>query len=83
MMKNLPLKETSLKSCLLKLKKLKVLKIWSSRDISMHGRVNIVKTLAISKLTFICNVLDAPKGFTDEVNNIIFDYIWKYKNPKL
>ena len=60
-----------------------MLNIWSSRDISIHGRVNIVKTLAISKLTFICNVLDATKGFTDEVNNIIFDYIWKYKNPKL
>ena len=28
-------------------------------------------------------MLDTPKGFTDEVNNIIFDYIWKYKNPKL
>ena len=27
-------------------------------------------------------MLDAPKGFTDEVNNIIFDYIWMYKNPK-
>ena len=67
-----------------KLPKLKkVLNIWSSRDISIYGRVNIVKTLAISKLTFICSVLDTPKEFTDEVNNIIFDYIWKYKNPKL
>ena len=67
-----------------KLPKLKkTLNIWSSRDISIYGRVNIVKTLAISKLTFICSVLDTPKGFTDEVNNIIFDYIWKYKNPKL
>ena len=61
----------------------KVLNIWSSRDISIYRRVNIVKTLAISKLTFICRVLDTPKGFTDEVNNIIFDYIWKYKDPKL
>ena len=67
-----------------KLPKLKkILNIWSSRDISIYGRVNIVKTLAISKLTFVCSVLDTPKGFTDEVNNIIFDYIWKYKNPKL
>ena len=65
----------------LKLKK--ILNILPSRDISIYGRVNIVKTLAISKLTFICSVLDTPKGFTDEVNNIIFDYIWKYKNPKL
>ena len=67
-----------------KLPKLKkILNIWSSRDISIYGRVNIVKTLALSKLTFICSVLDTPKGFTDEVNNIIFDYIWRYKNPKL
>ena len=67
-----------------KLSKLKkMLNIWSSRDISTYGRVNIVKTLAISKLTFICSVLDTPKGFTDEVNNVMFDYIWKYKNPKL
>ena len=43
----------------------------------------IVKMLAISKLTFICNVLDTPIGFTDEADSIIFDYIWKYKNPKL
>ena len=51
-----------------KLPKLKkILNIWSSRDISIYGRVNKVKTLAISKLTFICSVLDAPKGFTDEV----------------
>ena len=28
-------------------------------------------------------VLDTPNGFTVEVNNIIFDYIWRYKNPQL
>ena len=61
----------------------KTLNIWSPRDISIYGRVNVVKTLTISKLTFICSVLDTPKGFTDEVNNMIFDHIWKYKNPKL
>ena len=67
-----------------KLPKLKkILNIWSSRDISIYGRVNIVKTLAISKLTFICSVLDTPKGFSDEVNNIIFDCTWNYKNAKL
>jgi len=48
-------------------KLIKTLNIWSSRDISIYGRVNVVKTLAISKLTFICSVLDTP----DEVNSII------------
>ena len=67
-----------------KLPKLKkILNIWLSLDIPIYGRVNKVKTLALSKLTFICSVLDTPKGFTGEVNNIIFDYIWNYKNPKL
>ena len=43
-----------------------------------------MKTFAISKLAFTCIVFrDTPKGFTDEVNNIIFDYIWKNNNPKL
>ena len=56
----------------IKLPKLKkILNIWLSRDISIYGRVNIMKTLAISKLTFICSVLDTPKGCTDEVNNIL------------
>ena len=77
MMKNLPLKIFFEKF------PKKTLNIWSSRDISMYGRVNAVKTLVICTLTFICSVLDTPNGFTDKVNNIIFDYIWKYKNPKL
>ena len=29
----------------------KILNIWSPRDISIYGRINIVKTLALSKLT--------------------------------
>ena len=67
-MKNLPREETSLKSCI----NLKTtLNIQWSRDISIYGRENIVKTLAISKVIFICSALDTPKGFTDEVNNVM------------
>ena len=61
----------------------KVLNIWSSRDISVYGKINIVKTLALSKLTFVCSVLDTPNGYTEEVNKIIFNFIWKYKQPKI
>ena len=28
-------------------------------------------------------MLDIPNGFSAEVNDLIFKYIWKYKNPKL
>ena len=60
-----------------------MLNIWSSRDISIYGRINIVKTIAISKLTFVCSVLKTPDMFASAVNKLIFDYVWKYKNPKL
>ena len=60
----------------------KILNIWSSRDLSIYGRVNIVKTIAISKLTFVCSVLNTPDTFATEVNKLIFDYVWKYKNSK-
>ncbi|KAL9988599.1 hypothetical protein ACROYT_G003061 [Oculina patagonica] len=61
----------------------KTLSIWSRRDISIYGRINIVKTLALSKLVFICSVIETPKNFAKEVNNIVFDFIWKQKPPKI
>ena len=61
----------------------RILNIWSSRDISIYGRINVVKTTAISKLTFVCSVLNTPDKFANEVNTLIFDYVWKYKNPKV
>ena len=54
----------------------KLLNIWSSRDISIYGRINIVKTLTLSKLTFICSVLNTLPGFTAEVNKIIYIIIF-------
>ena len=57
----------------------KILKIRSSRDISIYGRINIVKTMAISKLTFVCSVLNASDTSATEVNKLIFDYVWKFK----
>ena len=54
----------------------KTLNIWSSRDISLYGRINVIKTIAISKLTFVCSVLNTPDKFANEVNKLIFDYVW-------
>ena len=39
----------------------KTLTIWSRRDLSIYGRINIVKTLALSKLVFIPSVMKTPK----------------------
>ena len=61
----------------------KILNIWTSRDISIYGKINIVKTIALSKATFVCSVLDNSESFTEGVNKIIFKFIWKFKRPKI
>ena len=57
--------------------------MWSQRDLSIVGRINIIKTLALSKLIFICSVISTPKDFSKEVNKITFDFIWNYKPAKI
>ena len=42
----------------------------------------MVKTVALSKVTFVCSVLGTPASFT-EVNGIIFNFLWKHKQPKV
>ena len=42
-----------------------------------------MKSLALSKLVFICSVMQTPKLFVDEVNNIVLDFIWGHKPPKI
>jgi len=61
----------------------KSLSVWSRRDSSIYDRINIVKTLALSKLVFISSVMETPKNFAAEVNKIVFDYIWKQKPAKI
>ena len=61
----------------------KTLNMWSQRDLSIVGRINIIKTLALSKLIFICSVISTPKDFSKEVNKITFDFIWNHKPTKI
>ena len=42
-----------------------------------------MKTLAISKLVFICSVINTRKDFSKEINKVAFDFIWNPKPAKL
>ena len=53
------------------------------KHLSIGGRINIIKTLALSKLVFICSVMNTPKDFSTEVNKITLDFIWNYKSAKI
>ena len=46
----------------------KCLNVWSSRDLTLYGKINIVKSLALSKLTFASAVLPIPEDFIKSHN---------------
>lgn len=61
----------------------KVLNAWKCRKLTLIGRINIVKTLALSKLIFNPSNLYVPPYFINKVNNLIFNFIWEGKPPKI
>ena len=61
----------------------KTLNMWSQRDLSIVGRINIIKTLALKKLVFICSVMNTPKDLSKEIKKITFDFIWNHTPTKI
>ena len=55
----------------------------SKSHLTLQGRINIVETLALSKLIIVCSVLETPEHFIDEVNKLTFDVIWNHKSAKI
>ena len=61
----------------------KVLNAWKCRKLTLIGRINIAKTLALSKLIFNASNLYVPPHVIDEANKLIFNFIWEGKPPKI
>jgi len=60
----------------------KILNIWKNRKLTLIGKINIVKTLALSKLIFSSSNLNLPKHLSHTINSMIFNFIWQGKPPK-
>ena len=55
---------------------------WKTRNLTLYGKINIVKTLGLSKLICNASVLVIPE-LIKEINSIIFNFIWDGKPPKI
>ena len=59
------------------LNKLKLkLNIWKMRDLSLLGKIQIVKTYGISQLLFVSNMIGLPKHVIVEANKYLYGFIW-------
>ena len=66
---------------LVKLKK--GLNFWSSRHLTILGRIAVIKALALSKLVYNCSMFEVPVDFAKKVYSITFPFIWNFKPDKI
>ena len=56
------------------------LRIWRWRDLTVIGRIQIVKTFIIPIFLYRASLISVNREFVKDVNKITFDFIWKGKD---
>ena len=59
------------------------LDIWCSRDLTLFGKVLIIKTMGISSLVYSAANIDVPSEVINVVKSKIFRFLWKNKRDKI
>ena len=55
----------------------KLINIWSSRGLSLYGKVTIIKSLIIPKFVYVASLLPTPKDVIKKLNQLQFKFLWK------
>ena len=61
----------------------KTLNNWKRRKLTLLGKINIVKSVGLSKLIYNASVLSVPNNFCDQVNKVTFNFIRDNKIAKI
>ena len=68
----------------LKLQKLQTnLDMWRARDLTLFGRVLIIKSLGLSQLVYSASNLTVPQEITPIIKTKLFKFLWKNKRDKI
>lgn len=61
-----------------------IIQSWYKRNLSIMGKICLVKSLLISQLTYVMQALVIPMHILQQINTILFRFIWKkrYSNTK-
>ena len=57
-----------------------MINIWSSKWLSLYGKVTIIKTLLLPKIVYLSSVLPTPKNIIKEPNRLIYKFLWNGKD---
>ena len=67
-----------------KLQKLRsILNSWKQRNLTLIGKILIVKTLAISQFRYLAQVIQIPQHIINEIQTTIYGFVWNSKQHKV
>ena len=59
------------------------LQIWKSRNLTIFGKNEVIRSLAVSKILFVSNMILPSKMFVQKVKGLIKDFLWNSKTAKV
>ena len=60
-----------------------VLNIWRQRDLTLKGKITIIKSLGISQILYVMNMLFVPKWVIVKSEKILYNFLWNDKPEKI
>jgi hypothetical protein len=62
----------------------KIFNSWSRRNLTPFGKITVIKTLALSKLTYLfMNLPDTEEDFLENLQRLMFSFVWDGKIDKI
>ena len=59
-----------------------ILKHWSQRKLSLKGKIVVINALALSIIVYPSTVIDVPIKTIEEVNRLLYNFLWDGKRLK-
>ena len=62
----------------------KTFRIWNKRNLTPFGKITVIKTLALSKLTYLfTNLPDPDKDFLKHLEKMLFKFLWNSNHNRI
>ena len=60
-----------------------IINMWKERDLSIKGRITLIKSLIASQLTYCAVVIDIPRDILKTLDREIISFMWRGRPPKV
>jgi len=59
------------------------LNIWSQRQLSLKGKITVLKSVIIPNLLYTCTNTFVPDQYIKQINELLFNFLWSNKPAKI